>query len=153
MAFRLGHRDAVLGISLTDDAGLLDGGVHRCGSINDMLPSESPGEYPWRIDAVLDRNDGCAFPQQWLERGRYRFDRPHLRGHDNNVTGSNCARIELRLNFNAESAARGNQSQAVAPDRRQVSFSDQQTYIDSRPPQHCGKQAACSSSTHYTNLH
>jgi hypothetical protein len=150
---RLSHGDPVLGISLADDAGFLDSGVHRCRSVDDVLPSESFSEHPWRIDTVLERNDGGVFPEQRLERGRKRFDSPVLRGHDNNVAGSNCTRIELGLNLHAESTARTNQDEAVAPDRRQVPFGYQEIHVDARPPQDCSKQAAYSTSTDYTNFH
>ena len=60
-----------------------------------MLPSESLGEYGWGIDTVLQGNDGGVFLEQRPEGGRKRFDGPHLRCDDDDVTGSDGTRIEL----------------------------------------------------------
>ncbi|MNC86187.1 hypothetical protein D3C83_18250 [compost metagenome] len=153
MTVRLGHGDAVLGISLPDDAGLLEGGVHRRGSIDDVLPAEHLGERRRRIDAVLQGNDGGAFREQRPQRRRDPLDGPHLRGHDHDIAGADGSRIELGPDFNAESAARCDHGQAVLPDRRQVPLGDQQADVHPSAPQHCTDQSADSAGAYYAYFH
>jgi hypothetical protein len=52
------------------------------------------------------------------------------------------SRIDLGLDLNVESTARTDHGEAIAPDRRQVSFRHQDMDIDVCPTQHARKQAA-----------
>src|SRR4029079_8137783 len=129
----LAEDDALEGASPLDHTGLRDLREYERGAAEDMLGADACGDLLLVVDAVLERDHGGRWFEQWVEQGRSRLGVVRLHAEEDGVAGTDLGWIGARCHAHDEVLLGGAHAEAVLPDGGEVLAAGDETDVGTDP--------------------